>query len=88
MKLILTHFGLASYYSGVGILVCCCLMLKKKIKQLMTLCLLFMVSSSFGFFQLHFMAVIIDALVFIGKLNLLRPIPHDFERLPTFAYNF
>jgi hypothetical protein len=93
LKLISTHFGIASYYSGVGILVCCCcLMLKKKIKQLMTLCLLFTVSSSFGFFQLHFIAVIIDVLVFIWKLNLLRLIPHDQISLllapATFALNF
>jgi hypothetical protein len=57
------------------------LMLQKKIERFciewieMTLCLLR--CSLFGFCQLHFMTVIIDALVFIWKLNLLRLIPHD-----------
>jgi hypothetical protein len=37
----------------------------------------FTVSSLFGFYQLHFMAVIIDAPVFIRALNLLRLIHHD-----------
>jgi hypothetical protein len=87
-------FASKVFYSPFGLLL---LMLQKKIELFCTewipmFSLSFTVSSLFGFYQLHFMAVIIDAPVFIWTLNLLRLIHHDqilyFERLPTFALKF